>query len=275
MAAEIEPSARALSRPPSISEDSKERPQTLEARGGQAKVPERSSGHVGWVPLALSLVAAVGGVTAIGAAAWQASTMFTSLVEVVRPAGAARTTPPRSAAAAPPLASPPRAKAPVPSTAAVSLVTIDERDATRSKPSGASFEAKAEVHEAPTPVGLVDDALMVPGEAPPPSYPRTRCDDVFVYIVTIAEGAPERSAASLGLGKTGPARFRQLGETIGDYTVLSITDDSTGLNPAVWLGKEGAACRAELAGNPARVHVPLPVRKNSVAKPRRKRRRRR
>jgi hypothetical protein len=48
-------------------------------------------------------------------------------------------------------------------------------------------------------------------------------------------------------------RFGRPGETIGDWTVLAITDDSTGVNPDVWLEKDGAACRAELAGNPSRI----------------------
>jgi hypothetical protein len=90
--------------------------------------------------------------------------------------------------------------------------------------------------------------------------------------VTIAEGAPLHSAASLGIGKRGRARLRRPGERIGDWTVLAIEDDWTGLNPDVWLEKDGQACRAELAGNPDRVHEAL---KKPKPKPKRRPRRRR
>jgi hypothetical protein len=96
------------------------------------------------------------------------------------------------------------------------------------------------------------------------------CPEIFVYIVTVAEGAPQRSAASLGVGKQGPARFRRPGERIGDWTVLAISDDWTGLNPDVWLEKDGTVCRAELEGNPSRIHqAPKPP-----PKPKARRRRR-
>ena len=95
------------------------------------------------------------------------------------------------------------------------------------------------------------------GAEPEPSYERTECGDVFVYIVSIAEAAPMASAASLAIGKGSPARFRRPGQRIGDWEVLAITDDWSGANPGVWLLKDNAVCRAELAGNPTRVHVPL------------------
>lgn len=98
------------------------------------------------------------------------------------------------------------------------------------------------------------------GQPPPEDYPRVACDDVFVYIVSMAEGAPRRSAASLGIGKKASGQFRRPGEKIGDWTLLAISDDRTGLNPDVWLEKDGAVCRAELKGNPARV-APKPRRK--------------
>jgi hypothetical protein len=104
---------------------------------------------------------------------------------------------------------------------------------------------------------------------------RTECGDVFVYIVSVAE-APTGSAASLGVGKNSPARFRRPGDRIGDWEVLAITEDWSGMNPAVWLLKGNAVCRAELAGNPARVHVPLKqVKKPVVRKKRRRRAKRR
>jgi hypothetical protein len=139
----------------------------------------------------------------------------------------------------------------------------------------AAFEARAEASERVVPLGL-EAALdgtssdLTLGHPPPPEYPRVGCPEIFVYIVTVAEGAPQRSAASLGVGKQGPARFRRPGERIGDWTVLAISDDWTGLNPDVWLGKDGTVCRAELDGNPSRVHqAPKPP-----PKPKARRRRR-
>jgi hypothetical protein len=137
-----------------------------------------------------------------------------------------------------------------------------------------TFEAQAEASEKVISLGL-DDALdgtagaLTLGQPLPPDYPRVDCKDIFVYIVTIADGAPERSAASIGVGKKGPARFRRPGEGIGDWTVLAIADDWSGLNPDVWLEKDGTVCRAELAGNPSRIQqTPTP-------RPRPKARRRR
>ena len=95
---------------------------------------------------------------------------------------------------------------------------------------------------------------------------------MFVYIVTTFELSPRDSAASLASSKTGPARFRRAGQMLGEWEVLGITDDWTGLNPSVWLVKDNEVCRADLDGNPARVHVALkpPVKKR---KPKRRRRR--
>jgi hypothetical protein len=139
----------------------------------------------------------------------------------------------------------------------------------------AAFERQAEASERVVPVGLeaaLDGAVsdLTLGHPPPVEYPRVGCEEIFVYIVTVAEGAPKRSAASLGVGKKGPARFRRPGGRIGDWTVLAISDDWTGLNPEVWLEKDGAVCRAELEGNPSRIHqAPKPP-----AKPKARRRRR-
>jgi hypothetical protein len=127
------------------------------------------------------------------------------------------------------------------------------------------FESAAEASERIVPLGV----------APEASYVRTECGDVFVYIVSVAE-VPTASAASLAVGKTSPARFRRPGDRIGDWEVLAITEDWSGMNPAVWLLKGDAVCRAELAGNPARVHVPLrQVKKPVVRKKRRRRAKRR
>jgi hypothetical protein len=141
--------------------------------------------------------------------------------------------------------------------------------------SASTFEAQAETSERAIPVGLYSaldggGAALTLGRPPPPDYPRVSCKDIFVYIVTITEGAPERSAVSIGVGKKGPARIRHPGQTIGGWTVLAVTDDWSGLNPDVWLEKDGTACRAELAGNPARIHQPT-----QLPRPKARRRRRR
>ncbi len=126
-----------------------------------------------------------------------------------------------------------------------------------------AFEAEAEASE----------KVVSLGAEPEPRYVRTECNDVFVYIVSTSE-APAASAASLAVGKASPARFRRPGQSIGDWEVLAITDDWSGVNPGVWLLKDDAVCRAELAGNPARVHVPLKqVRKRKVTRRRRRGRR--
>jgi hypothetical protein len=125
-----------------------------------------------------------------------------------------------------------------------------------------AFEAAAEASEKIVPLGA----------EPELDYERTECGDVFVYIVSIAEAAPMASAASLGIGKGSPARFRRPGQRIGDWEVLAITDDWSGANPGVWLLKGNAVCRAELAGNPTRVHAPLKQKPPVKARRRRVRR---
>jgi hypothetical protein len=154
------------------------------------------------------------------------------------------------------------------------------------------FEDNAEASERTVPVGLtatlnpaaLDDVTepLVLGEPPPPYYPRrSDCADIFVYIVTIVSGAPQRSTASLGVGRDAPARVRVPGERIGDFTVLAISDDWSGLQPHVWLEKDGAVCDARLAGNPTRVHVspkpppPPPARTHAKSKRRARARRER
>jgi hypothetical protein len=140
----------------------------------------------------------------------------------------------------------------------------------------AAFEAQAEASERAVPVGLepaLDAASsdLEVGYPPPAEYPRASCEEIFVYIVTIVEGEPKRSAASIGVGKKGRAGFRRPGERIGDWTVLAISDDWTGLNPGVWLEKDGTVCRAELEGNSSRVY-PAP---KPPPRPKARRRRRR
>jgi hypothetical protein len=117
----------------------------------------------------------------------------------------------------------------------------------------------------------LSSALLL-GQHPPLDYPRVACDDVFVYIVSMVEDAPEHSAASIGVGRKAPARFRRPGEKIGEWRILAISDDRTGLNPGVWLEKDGAVCRAELEGNPARI-VSKPKPKPRVVRNRRRGRR--
>jgi hypothetical protein len=108
-----------------------------------------------------------------------------------------------------------------------------------------------------------------------PHHVWTECASVFVYIVTTFEHAPSHSAASLAVSRSAPARFRRPGQTIGTWEVLAITEDWTGLNPIVWLARDGEICRAELAGNPSRVHVlPKPPPKKKARRKRKPRRRR-
>lgn len=140
--------------------------------------------------------------------------------------------------------------------------------ATRLTSSPAEAPGSAEATENPISIGTQDWQ----------PYTRTECEGVFVYIVTTSEH-PRDSAASMAVGKKGPARFRRPGQTMGEWEVLAITDDWTGLNPAVWLLKDHEICRAELAGNPSRVHVapkpPVKVKKKKKKRKRKKRRRRR
>jgi hypothetical protein len=164
------------------------------------------------------------------------------------------------------------AKAPTPALPEPTLVTevVDT----------STFEANAEASEMAIPMGLRAgfDSEVEPfplGVVPPATSPRVSCADVFVYIVTVAEGAPMSSTASLGIGKNGPARFRRPGQRIGDWTVLTISDDWTGLNPNVWLERDGAVCKAKLAGNPSRAHAALSAPPRlAVTKERRRRQRR-
>jgi hypothetical protein len=128
-----------------------------------------------------------------------------------------------------------------------------------------SFEGIAEASEKAVPIGFGPESRLR----------RTACAGVFVYIVTVAEATPRFSAASLALGKTSPARFRRPGERLGEWEVVAITDDWSGLNPGVWLAKDDSICRAELAGNPSRIHVPPRPRSKPAASRRHPKKRRR
>jgi hypothetical protein len=127
---------------------------------------------------------------------------------------------------------------------------------------------------APTTPEASENPIPLRPEALPP-YVWTECTGVFVYIVTTFEHSPRDSAASLASSRSGPARFRRVGQMLGDWEVLAITDDWTSLNPRVWLLRGHEICRVELAGNPARIHVdPKPPEKKKKKKRRRRRRRR-
>jgi len=163
-----------------------------------------------------------------------------------------------------------------PSTAAPSLDSAESA----SQPTAVTraFEALAEATERAIPVGfgaVLDDVVpgdpegvLTLGQPPPPTYPRVDCEGIFVYIVTLVEQAPRRSSASIGVGENGPARFRRPGQTVGAWTLLAISDDWSGLQPKVWLVKDGAACLAKLAGNPTRAHqTPAPPAARQAPKP--------
>jgi hypothetical protein len=148
---------------------------------------------------------------------------------------------------------------------------------TPAPPAAQSFERAAGVFEPDPPKPPVERAEV--GEQPIATgawanYEQTECEGVFVYIVTTFPKSPLDSAASLASSKTGPARLRRVGQSLGEWEVLAITDDWTGLNPGVWLLKDREVCRAELAGNPSRVHVsPKPPPKKKARRRKRARKR--
>lgn len=110
--------------------------------------------------------------------------------------------------------------------------------------SGRSIEEHA---ERPTPLDL-------------PLAPEFRgaiCSGVFVYIVTIAENSPSRSAVSFATSETAGANFAHPGERIDDWELVAITDDWSGANPVVWLLREDEVCRTGLTGNPRRLQAIL------------------
>ncbi|MEO8182338.1 MAG: hypothetical protein ABI895_26175 [Deltaproteobacteria bacterium] len=123
--------------------------------------------------------------------------------------------------------------------------------------------------ERPTPLAL----------PPTPEFHGASCAGVFVYIVTVAENAPSRSAASFATSETARTNFAHPGEVVGGWELLAITDDWTGANPVVWLLREDEVCRTGLTGNPARLQAILQQeeqeRQAQRARWRRRRRRRR
>lgn len=100
-----------------------------------------------------------------------------------------------------------------------------------------------------------------------------RCSGVFVYIVSISDHGGAHSSASLAAHPAGKARFRRVGQSVGDWEVLWISDDWSGVNPAVWLIRGQEVCRAELAGNPQReIALQREAKKQAAAKRAAKRR---
>lgn len=93
-----------------------------------------------------------------------------------------------------------------------------------------------------------------------------RCADIFVYAVSISPSFPEYSAASIAPGADSRGRFRQIGQSIGDWEVSAIIDDWSGLNPEVWLSRDELLCRAELAGNSKRNRPPSKARAKKRAR---------
>jgi hypothetical protein len=261
-------------------------------RAGDPPAVAPSAGRAATLSLVCLLVVGAGGAVFAACAVWQAGAVVQGLMQLAEPAppraGAPSVTstagapaPSKSPAPAGGVASKAVAKAVVKAPAPPERSTAAAPDPllatfpTVAEPQAAgNFERRAEASEKVIPLGLEatssDEEPLTLGEPPPADFPRTRCDEIFVYIVSIVEGAPLSSAASLGVGKKGPARLRRAGERIGDWTVLAISDDWSGLNPDVWLEKDGWVCRAELAGNPARIHQPPKPRP-----PRRRKRRRR
>lgn len=90
--------------------------------------------------------------------------------------------------------------------------------------------------------------------APPPELPKTapQCEGAHVYIVTYVPDEPSASVASLALDGAQSGTLRRVGQTIGGYEVAAITEDWSGLNPTVWLRRDGKLCRARLDGNSKR-----------------------
>lgn len=230
---------------------------------------------LGWAVLVSAVLAASACAAIAGAALWQHVTLIADCAALARAAS-----PPRSLE---PAAASTRA---APTSAVASTSSGTSSAPLRQISSGGSLAPAPPPNVADTLTALASVRSLDPAEASekavtiggawPPAYERTECDDVFVYIVTVAERAPAHSAASLGLGKNGRARFRQPGQTLGGWEVLAITDDWTGLDPAVWLVKDKYICRAQLAGNPSRLHSPLrEPQKRQRAKRKRPRQRRR
>ena len=243
-------------------------------------LPERTSrwASIGFACAGLAVALAA---TFAASGLWQAWALFDGARGITRDMDVAQTTaprPPEPRASDPIVARAAGKAARAPSAPAVEVSTSrGEPDGVLSKtapePSAAgdvtqpaavsrAFEALAEATEKAIPVGFgvaLGDALLgdpdgvlTLGQPPPVDYRRIDCEGIFVYIVTLVEGAPRLSSASIGVGETGPARFRRPGQKVGAWTLLAISDDWSGLQPKVWLAKDGTACLAKLAGNPTR-----------------------
>jgi hypothetical protein len=128
--------------------------------------------------------------------------------------------------------------------------------------------------------GVGDAATDAGGFAQgPPSYRYVgKCEGIYVYIVSIAVENPEESSVSLSLTPDGTGRFRYVGDAIGRFEVLSITDDWSGHQPKVWLRDGLEVCQAGLAGNEKRekqaAQRAAAAARTRAAKRRKKRRRR-
>jgi hypothetical protein len=139
-------------------------------------------------------------------------------------------------------------------------------------PAAASAVSSAEAPFVPREGGQIREQseLAKPIDWPTPlRYQGAACKGLFVYAITILEGAPGASAVSFATDAKSPGKYAHPGQKVGDWEVLSITDDWSGANPSAWLIHEGEVCRARLTGNPARIPPPPPP-----PRPRRKRRRR-
>lgn len=209
-----------------------------------------------WAALATVLLVGCGCVTYASCGVWQLGALVSAVAE------SASAVSPRPARVAPPAALDPSVDpSSTPGHVAPLSPPIDAPRILSFQPS----ESVQDVAEA------TEKAVVLGGEAASPA-PIAPCDDIYVYIVSIADD-PRLSAASLGVGKASPARLRRPGSSIGEWNVVSINDDWSGINPDVWLRKGSSLCRAELAGNPSRVHVPLPQRSKQRMKRRRRRHR--
>ncbi|HEU4581374.1 MAG TPA: hypothetical protein VFS67_24120 [Polyangiaceae bacterium] len=139
-------------------------------------------------------------------------------------------------------------------------------------PSGGVAPSPPASAPAPAPAAQVREQseLAKPIDWPTPlRYRGAACQGLFVYAVSMLEGAPRASAVSFATDASSASKFAHPGQKVGDWEVLSVTDDWSGANPSVWLIHAGEVCRARLTGNPARTPPPPPP------PPRRRKRRRR
>lgn len=99
--------------------------------------------------------------------------------------------------------------------------------------------------------------------------PWKECVGLRVHIVSLSPGDPEDSAASISTTANGRAHIVHPGQWIGEWEVLAITDDWTGMKPGVWLRRDAEVCRALLSGS--HEHAQPPPSSNKRAKKRRAR----